>query len=118
MNGTGHKKPYAFEVRISAPDHPIVQGLENFKITDELWFKPFILPDATVIAEAYSQHTGNWEPTAFVCQFGVGRCFTLLLGHNAQFMQQVGFKAWLISGTKWAAKLEGHSPQCPPQVRL
>lgn len=100
--GTGHKKSHEFDVRISKPVHPVVQGLENFKTTDELWFKPFVQPDATVLAESYSQHTGNWEPTAFIKQFGEGRCFTLLLGHSAEFMQNDGFKELLIRGSGWA----------------
>lgn len=105
-DGTGHKKPHEFEVRISDQDHPISPGLENFKTTDELWFKPFVHSNAAVIAESFSQHTGNWEPTAFAGQFGRGRCYTLLLGHSAAFMQNEGFKAILTSGTEWAAKIK------------
>lgn len=102
---TGHKSPHAFEVRIADKRHPITAGMKNFKITDELWFKPFVQPGAAVIAESFSQHTGNWEPTALTGAFGKGRCFTLLLGHSAGFMQNEGFKALLISGTEWAASL-------------
>lgn len=103
-DGTGHVKPHEFEVRISDANHPITEGLENFKATDELWFKPFVHPDADVIAESFSKTTGNWEPTALTGQFGKGRCFTLLLGHNEAFIKQSGFKTLLIAGVEWAAK--------------
>jgi type 1 glutamine amidotransferase len=103
-DGTGHKQPHEFEVRVTKPDHTVVQGLENFKTFDELWFKPYVHPEATVIAESFSQHTGNWEPTALIGQFGTGRCFTLLLGHDNNMMQNEGFKTLLTSGTEWAAE--------------
>ena len=104
--GTGHKKSHEFEVRILAPKAPAFQSLENFTTSDELWFKPFVHPDATVIAESFSQHTGNWEPTALTGQFGQGRCFTLLLGHDDWFIKNSdGFKELLTAGTEWAAKI-------------
>jgi type 1 glutamine amidotransferase len=110
--GTGHKKPHEFEVRIRKPDHSAVQGVENFQTLDELWFKPHVHPDAAVLAEAYSRRTGNWEPTVLAGQFGKGRCYTLLLGHNASFMKNEGFRNLLIQGTEWAAaKAQGHATE-------
>lgn len=102
-DGTGHKDIHEFEVRISDDSHPITRGLKNFKTTDELWFRPHVQPGATVIAESFSKTTGKWEPTALVSQFGKGRCFTLLLGHDAKTMQSDGFKSLLIKGTEWAS---------------
>jgi type 1 glutamine amidotransferase len=102
LKETGHKKPHTFEVRISNPSHPIVQGMENFQTTDELWFRPFVHPDAEIIAESFSITTGNWEPTALVGQFKKGRCFTLLLGHNVEYMRSEVFQRLLIDGTSWA----------------
>ncbi|QBG48820.1 hypothetical protein EGM51_15950 [Verrucomicrobia bacterium S94] len=102
--GTGHKKPHEFEVRIAKPDHPAVRGLENFTTTDELWFKPFVQPGVTVLAESFSQYTGNWEPAALAGEFGKGRCFTLLLGHDDWFINNSdGFKKLLVRGTAWTA---------------
>ena len=93
-------------MRIAKPEHPIVSGLTNFNTTDELWYKPYVHPDATIIAESYSRHTGNWEPTALVSQYGQGRCFCLLLGHDAEKMQSDGFKQLFVSGIKWTANLK------------
>ena len=102
--GTGHKTPHEFDVRISKPGHPAVQGLDKLGLSDELWFKPLVHPDATVVAEAFSRHTGNWEPTALAGQFGKGRCYCLLLGHSAGFMEQPAFKALLVPGVEWACR--------------
>ena len=105
-DGTGHKNPHEFKVRIKDTSHPVTRNLESLTLSDELWFKPSVQSNAVVLAESYSQHTGNWEPTAFAGQFGKGRCFTLLLGHNEVFMQQSGFKTLLIAGVEWAARLK------------
>lgn len=109
-DGTGHVKPHEFEVRISNPDHPISRGLENFSTTDELWYKPFVQPDAEIMAESYSKTTGNWEPTALTGRYGAGHCFTLLLGHTTENMQSDGFKDLLVNGTAWTVRR-----QCPSQ---
>lgn len=101
---TGHVAPHEFEVRLSTPEHPIVEGLDPFRISDELWFRPLVHSNAIIIAESYSKTTGNWEPTALVGEFGKGRCFCLLLGHDGRFMKQEKFKTLLINGTKWTAQ--------------
>lgn len=101
--GTGHKEIHEFEVRMTDHEHPITQGLDTFKTTDELWFRPFVQPDAEVLAESFSKTTGDWEPTALASEFGEGRCFTLLLGHDAKSMQSEVFKTLLIRGAEWAA---------------
>jgi len=100
---TGHKHIHEFEVRISDSEHPVTRGLKNFKVTDELWYKPFVQPEAEVLAESFSKTTGKWEPTALAGNFGKGRCFTLLLGHNVENMQSDGFKTLLARGTAWVA---------------
>lgn len=102
-DGTGHKESHKFEVRISDKEHVITHSLADFRTFDELWFRPFVQPGAKVLAESYSRTTGNWEPTAFVGTFGEGRCFTLLLGHNAETMQNEGFQLMLYRGSLWAA---------------
>ncbi|WOO43728.1 DUF6807 family protein [Rubellicoccus peritrichatus] len=100
---TGHKEIHEFEVRMTDAEHPVTQGLDTFKTTDELWFRPFVQPGAEVLAESFSKTTGDWEPTALVSEFGKGRCFTLLLGHDANSMQSDVFKNLLIRGTEWAS---------------
>ena len=104
---TGHGPVHRFEVNIVAPDHPITRGLPAFVTTDELWHRANLRPNKTVLATAFSatEHGGSGqnEPVALVTQFGQGRCFNLLLGHNAAAMDSAGFKALLSRGTEWAA---------------
>lgn len=102
-DGTGHKKPHEFNVRISENEHVITHSMRDFRTFDELWFRPFVQPGAKVLAESYSKTTGEWEPTAFVANFGQGRCFTLLLGHSAETMKNGNFQLILNRGALWVA---------------
>ena len=105
--GTGHGPAHEFEVKFADANHPIVRGLAPFKTTDELWHRMVTQPDKTVIATAFSAldkgGTGRDEPVALVTQFGKGRGFNLVLGHNVGAMQSPGFKALLLRGVEWAA---------------
>lgn len=94
---TSHGPPHTFDVKIIAPDHPVTRGLPPFTITDELWLKPGVHADTRTLAEAEGQ------PVALATRYGDGRGYTLLLGHNAAFMQSDGFRALLVRGTEWAA---------------
>ena len=97
LGETGHGKPHEFTVKFADPAHPITRGLEPFRTTDELWMKPGIHPAAKVLATAEDQ------PSALVTEFGKGRTFALLLGHNAEFMATPGFQSLLCRGAEWAA---------------
>lgn len=107
---TGHGKIHEFEVRASNPHHPIAEGISSFKTTDELWHKPFVAPNAKVIFEAYSNVTKNWEPSILTGRFGEGRCFTILLGHDAKSMRNPDFRKLLLRGTAWAGKADNLAP--------
>jgi uncharacterized protein len=93
---TSHGAPHEFQVNMSG-DHPITKGVDAFRTMDELWIKPGVAPGAAVIA------TAEQQPVALVTDHGKGRCFTLLLGHSAKFMDNPGFKILLLRGAEWAA---------------
>jgi len=104
---TRHGPRHKFPVRIDKADHPVTAGLEPFEIDDELWNRPGLTKGVTVLASSYSspdkEGTGQWEPTALVGRFDRGRCFTLLLGHDVEAMENPGFQALLRRGVEWAA---------------
>ena len=109
LGTTGHGRQHEFEVRIDQADHPVMAGLESFTIRDELWNKPGVTPGATVLASAYSDKqneprgTGQWEPSVVIANYGQGRCFATLLGHDAKIMENEGFQQLLVRGVQWAA---------------
>ncbi|MEM6884321.1 MAG: DUF6807 family protein [Verrucomicrobiota bacterium] len=103
---TGHKEHHEFPVRMTAPGHPVVRGIQEFKTFDELWFRPQVHPDAEVLAEAYSKTMKRWEPVAFAGNFGKGRCFTIMLGHDVPKMRNEGFQQLFRQGAEWVAGIE------------
>lgn len=100
---TWHGPIQKFPVRIEDNKHPITMKMSNFITTDELWYQVPIQPGVKVLASAYSKKTGNMEPIAMVRNWGKGRSYTLLLGHDAKAMNNTAFKSLLIRGTEWAA---------------
>ncbi|MBM4155329.1 MAG: ThuA domain-containing protein [Lentisphaerae bacterium] len=93
---TSHGPMHTFTVTASG-EHPVTRGLQPFTTKDELWIKPGVHPGATVLAVA------DGQPVAFATSFGKGRGFTLLLGHNAESMNNPGFQTLLLRGVEWAA---------------
>ena len=104
--GTGHGAKHAFEVKFTG-SHPITQGLAPFTITDELWHRMVAQPDKQVLATALSapDHGGSGqdEPMVMITQFGQGRGFNLVLGHDLQAIANPNFQTLLLRGTEWAA---------------
>lgn len=104
---TGHGPVHPFTVQITNHEHPITRGLTNFITTDELWQRTALQPQVEILATAYAapewKGTGHAEPVAFTTRFGAGRCFNLLLGHNAAAMNAAGFQQLLRRGAEWAA---------------
>ena len=96
LDETSHDPPHEFTIEFTR-DHPITRGLEPFKTKDELWIKPGVHPDATVVA------TGDLQPLAVTTALGQGRGFALLLGHAAEYMDTPGFQRLLRRGACWAA---------------
>jgi len=63
--------------------------------------------NVTVLANAFSRRetggTGEVEPILLVIDYGQGRVFHDVLGHDAHSMVDVGFQTTLQRGTEWAA---------------
>ena len=105
--GTGHGQIHTFEVIIADKDHPITRGMNDFFITDELWDNMGTQPNIHVLCTAFSSKetkgSGKDEPVAICTQFGKGRCFNLVLGHDTKAMENVNWKMLMLRGTEWAA---------------
>jgi hypothetical protein len=106
-NQTKHGPRHEFPVRIDNPNHPVTAGLKPFKIFDELWNRPEIAEGAEVLASSYSapekEGTGQWEPAVIAGRFGDGRSLAIMLGHDAEAMENPGFQALLRRAVEWAA---------------
>lgn len=103
-----HGPRHTFAVRITETNHPIVAGMPaSFPATDELYHGMTVIPEARVLATAYSAPerggTGNHEPMLVITTFGEGRCFYTALGHETPAMWEPGFRATFLRGVEWAA---------------
>ncbi|QDU56665.1 ThuA domain-containing protein [Aeoliella mucimassa] len=114
---TRHDKQHTFTVDFADDTHLITQGLQSFEYYGELWLQPSIQEGTTVLATASSPLTpgGHNAPVAFASNFGKGRSFTLLLGHDANEMDNQGFQSLLTRGVYWAAIGEAMPSQATPE---
>jgi type 1 glutamine amidotransferase len=107
LGSTGHGAPHSFYVQVADPGHPVTHGMRIFVTRDELWHRTGIQPGVQPLAVAFSEKetggSGQEEPVVLAHEFGKGRCFNLVLGHDGQAMASAGFQALLRRGTEWAA---------------
>jgi type 1 glutamine amidotransferase len=105
--GTGHGPKHKFQVKVMDKEHPITAGMADFETTDELWHRISTNNVLHVLATAFSAKdkggSGQDEPVAFTTQWGNGRCFNIVLGHDTGAMATSGFRELIVRGTEWAA---------------
>jgi type 1 glutamine amidotransferase len=104
---TGHGAKHEAEVTVLAVDHPITRGLPAFRTHDEFWQctsrSPGAVALAQVIPDPVHGGSGRPEPILLVTTTGQGRGVGLLLGHDAEAMQNPGFQRLLVRSVIWAA---------------
>ena len=80
----GHDPHGKFQVEIVRPDHPAMRGLEAFEADDELYTCLDGDTPITVLAESVSKVDGKRYPMAFVLDYGRGRVYHCVLGHDVK----------------------------------
>ncbi len=107
LDQTGHGPVHTFKVEFKNKLHPITKGLKEFYIKDELWHNTKFQKDIEVLVTAYSSKdkggSGDKEPVYITTNFGKGRGFYSVLGHNKYTMRNNAWKTLLLRGTEWAA---------------
>jgi uncharacterized protein len=115
-----HSAAHDFTVDITDPDHPITRGLKKSfpQPKDELYSNLKWQPAATyhVLATAYDDHAlykgaarqpipgpGKDEPMLWTLQYGQGRVFATMLGHDAPAVNTPAFVTTFTRGAEWAA---------------
>jgi type 1 glutamine amidotransferase len=107
---TGHASRYTFQIKFTDREHPIIKGLEgDYFGTDEFFTKFRYEPGVkvNVIATAFDDPkfggTGKDEPVLMTLQYGQGRVFHTILGHDMAGLVEPGFVTTFARGTEWAA---------------
>jgi uncharacterized protein len=115
--GTGHGSLSPIDVTLWA-EHPVLEGLpRTWHLRDELWFAARgPAEQLTVLATGYSPQTEKNEPILWTVDYGEGRVFVKLLGHDTNTMQDSFFRTTLLRGCQWAATGEVTLPIPPDMV--
>ena len=99
----GHGPRSVFNVKVVDHQHPITQGMSDFKADDELYAKLSGDAEIHVLGVADSDWSGKTEPLLFVKKYGNGNVFHDLLGHDVKARDYPAYQQLLIRGTEWAA---------------
>ena len=100
-----HDPKGPFQVEIADPAHPITAGLAAFETDDELYTCLAGDRPIHVVAKSRSKVDGKDYPMAFVLNYGQGRVFHTVLGHDAKAVTNSGVPELFRRGCAWAAGL-------------
>lgn len=99
--------PYGkFRVDIADASHPIMRGMKPFELTDELYTCLDGDTPIHVVATAVSKVDQKAYPMAFVLNYGKGRVFHSVLGHDTTALGAPGTGELYRRATAWAAGSE------------
>lgn len=106
--GTFHPHMQSFAVNIADKTHPVTRGMSDFETFDEPWQRianrnPKRRVLITGVVSKENKGSGEPEPFAFVTELGKGRCFNLVLGHDAKALALAGCQTLILRGAEWAA---------------
>jgi len=114
IDKTHHGQNSPVHVSINNQVHPITKGLSHFNVFDELWIDAGYNESFQVLGSASNKGPsgveGEKQPAIFVENYGEGRIFHTILGHDARAMRNTGFETLLTRAAEWAATGEVRAP--------
>lgn len=88
-----------FKVHITGKRHPIVQGIDDFEITDETYQHTWHPDSKTVVL---MRRVEDGDPSSWVQYVGKGRVFTTGLGHGKPAWENPAFQKMIERALLWA----------------
>ena len=116
VSGTSFHPPYGqFEVNVSNPGHPGASDVSDFTTNDELYMNLAMRDGNDVfITGTAGDGTYPWGPDraathmpagtfplGWTRQYGEGKVYVLLLGHDGQSFETPGFQKLVLNGVDW-----------------
>lgn len=95
-----HPPGLTFTVRVDDVDHPVMAGIEDFEVDDEIYISAYE-PQLQILASA--QWHGGTFPVAWAKAYGSGRVFYTALGHGPGTFARPPVQTMLCQGVSWAA---------------
>jgi len=102
----GHDPHGKFNVRITDIQHPAMKGMKDFETTDELYTCLAGETPIKVLATARSKVDNKDYPMAFVLNYGKGRVFHSVLGHDVPALANPDVGRLFRNACAWTAGLE------------
>jgi type 1 glutamine amidotransferase len=102
----GHDPHGKFTVKIVDHEHPAMKGMKDFETVDELYTCLTGKTPIKVLATARSKVDGKDYPMAFVLNFGKGRVYHNVLGHDVQALANPNVGKLFRNACAWCARLE------------
>jgi hypothetical protein len=94
-----HPPGLTFDVTIDDDDHPIMKGIEDFEVEDEIYMSAWD-PGIHVLASATWQD--KQHPMAWTHHYGEGKVFYTTLGHGPNTFEVDAFQQMIVQAVKWA----------------
>jgi type 1 glutamine amidotransferase len=102
----GHDPYGKFNVKIADDQHPVTKEMKDFETTDELYTCLAGKTPIKVLATARSSVDSKDYPIAFVLNYGKGRVFQCVLGHDVQALAGPDVARLFRSACAWGAGLK------------
>jgi type 1 glutamine amidotransferase/mono/diheme cytochrome c family protein len=100
---SGHDAFGPFQVNKTSLPHPIMEGLTNFAIVDELYYRQDGADPIEPLIVAHSKDTQRDEPLAWTYNYGKGHIFQTLLGHSERTYETFEACEMLRRAVAWSA---------------
>jgi len=98
---SGYDHDQDFVIKIANKNHPITQGISDFKIHDETYKNYYTSSEIKVLLT--TDHPTSDPEIAWVTQYGKSPVFYLLLGHDSKAWGNPNYPKLLLNGIRWAA---------------
>jgi type 1 glutamine amidotransferase len=113
----GRARKGTFPVRLARPDHPILKGLADFTLKDELYTNIQMEPGVEPLALAHFE--GRDWPVAWTRSYGKGKVFHTPLGHRDfgpdkdDPLRDPNLSRLVLQGIDWVAAETRTAPPTP-----
>ncbi len=87
-----------YRFQVIKPDHPIMQGVSDFTLMDELYLMERYPPFETLVICDYR---GFLHPIVWTKSYGLGNVFYTALGHGEEQINQKVFQKMIINAINW-----------------
>jgi len=90
-----------FNFKVTKTDHPVMEGINDFSLKDELYLFEAYPPYDLLIS---SEYKGFSRPVTWVKPYGLGRVFYTALGHGEEQIKSKIFQTIITNAIYWTAQ--------------